>query len=102
MWIFDVLINIVYLIIETKIDLFLDCVTEDLGDAPFLGKIIREATEKLPNHTPTHPQFEAIHEIATADKQAWEEKNQQFKSQQKEERREKIAGFFSNIFKKSN
>ena len=57
MWIFDVLINIAYLIIEAKIDLFLDCVAEDLGDTPFPGKIIRETTEKLPNHTPTSPKF---------------------------------------------
>lgn len=101
MWLFNILLNIVYLVIETKVDLFLDCIVEDLGDTPFIGKIICEATEKLPNNTPQNPKFAIIQEMATADKEAWEEKNQQFKTQQKEERREKIAGFFSNILKKS-
>ena len=100
-WLLDVLINLVYLIIEARATLLLDCLAEDFEKWPVIGNWARQLANN-PDHTEPNEKMEIVREMAAAEKAEWDEKIEREKEEKKEERREKIAGFFSSIFKKSN
>jgi hypothetical protein len=100
-WLLDVLINLVYLIIEARATLLLDCLAEDFEKWPVIGNWARQLANN-PDHTEPNEKMEIVREMAAAEKAEWDEQMQREKEEKKEERREKIAGFFSSIFKKSN
>ena len=99
-WLLDVLINLVYLIIEARATLLLDCLAEDFEKWPVIGNWARQLANN--DHTEPNEKMEIVREMAAAEKAEWDEKIEREKEERKEERREKIAGFFSSIFKKSN
>ena len=100
-WLLDISINIIYLIIVSRIDLICEGLAADFGDTLFIGKYVRQATGKASNPN-SNDNLKMLQEMATAEEEEWNEKQLQTKLEKKEERRTKIANALSSIFKKSN
>ena len=100
-WLLDIIINVLYLVIEARASLIMDSLAEDFERWPVVGNWARQLANN-PGNTQPNEKMEIVREMAAAEKAEWDEKMQREKEEKKEERREKIAGFFSNIFKKSN
>ena len=99
-WLLDIIINVLYLVIEARASLIVNSLVEDIGKWPFVGNWANQLANNV-GDTPDE-KMDIVREMAAAEKAEWDEKIQREKEEKREERREKIAGFFSNIFKKSN
>ena len=99
-WLLDIIINVLYLVIEARASLIVNSLVEDIGKWPFVGNWANQLANNV-GDTPDE-KMDIVREMAAAEKAEWDEKMQREKEEKREERREKIAGFFSNIFKKSN
>ena len=100
-WLLDIIINVLYLVIEARASLIMESFAEDVEKWPFVGNWARQMAYNSSNNEPNE-KMDIVREMAAAEKAEWDEKMQHEKEEKKEERREKIAGFFSNIFKRSN
>jgi hypothetical protein len=101
MWLLDIIINVLYLVIEARASLIMDSLAEDFERWPVIGNWARQLANNSNDNEPNE-KMEIIREMAAAEKAEWDEKMQREKEEKKEERRDAIKGFFSNIFKKDN
>ena len=98
-WILELLFSILIIVLENRKDLFFNAMKMDiepiLKAKSFFDKITGKEVENEIVPAKTRDILEKLNEKR-------EEQEKQKKLEQKKERREKIAGFFSSIFKKSN
>ena len=98
-WLLDIIINVLYLIIEARATLIMDSLAEDFQRWPVVGNWARQLANNQDNEP--NEKMDVIREMAAAEKAEWDEAIQRKKEEKREERREKVAGFFSSIFNKS-
>ena len=95
----ELLFSILIIVLENRKDLFFNAMKMDiepiLKAKSFFDKITGKEVENEIVPAKTRDILEKLNEKR-------EEQEKQKKLEQKKERREKIAGFFSSIFKKSN
>ena len=72
-WLLDVLITILYHVLESRLDLLMEGIAADLGNIPILGKKVKEATGKGIGNT-DNEQLQALQEMASADEEEWNER----------------------------
>lgn len=96
-WLLDVLISILYSILESRLDLLMEGIAADLGSIPFVGKYVKEATGKGIGNT-ANEKLEALQEIAAADEAEWNERLRQTKA----EKHTSFATKVKNLFRKSD
>ena len=95
-WLMDILITILYSILESRLDLLMEGITADLGSIPFVGKYVKEATGKGIGNT-ANEKLETLQEIAAADEAEWNERLRQ----KKVEKRSSFANKVKKLFRKS-
>ena len=100
-WLLDIIINVLYLVIEARASLIMDSLAEDFERWPVVGSWARQLANNPGNNEPNE-KMDIVREMAAAEKAEWDERIQREKEEKREERRDAIKGFFSNIFKKSN
>ena len=98
-WLLDIIINVLYLVIEARASLIMDSLAEDFQRWPVVGNWARQLANNQDNEP--NEKMDVIREMAAAEKAEWDENIQRKKEERREERREKVAGFFAGIFKKS-
>ena len=99
-WLLDVLIAIICMVIEAKLDYILEAITADLKHIPLIGKEVQKLTHKGMNVGQPSDKLEQLNEMAIADNEDWHKLLKSENSYKKERRKEKTKLFLQNVKKK--
>ena len=96
-WLFDVLIAIICMVVEARIDYILEGLAADFGELPLVGKYVKEGTGKGLDLGEPNEKLEKLRELAAASNEDWNLKVEQSKAYKKEKRKEKTKLFFQTM-----
>lgn len=96
-WLLDVLIAIICMVVESRVDYILEGLAADLGDIPLLGKYVKEGTGKGLDLGEPNEKLEKLQEMAIANDADWNVKVEKSKAYKKEKRKEKTKLFFQTV-----
>ncbi len=96
-WLLDVLIAIICIVVESRVDYILEGLAADLGDLPIVGKLVKEGTGKGLELGEPNEKLEKLREIAVANNADWNVKVEKSKAYKKEKRKEKTKLFFNTM-----
>ncbi len=96
-WLFDVLLAIICLVIESKVDFLLEAITADLKPIPLIGKEVQKITHKGMNAGQPNEKLDILNEMAAADNEEWKNLKKAEDEYNKEQRKEKVRTFFQGV-----